>query len=124
MRSPCGPIQVDTPAPGQSRIDDRPTITADPTRPNFVYATWNRRQLGHFNANSSEILFARSADGGRTWQPEQVIRNAPGTDFDWGAQVTVLPDGTLIDSFTEGQFKQNHPGVLTLLRSTDHGRTW
>jgi hypothetical protein len=104
---------------------DKPSITADPYNPKFVYATWTGRQKnGSFNANSSEILFARSTDGGQSWQPEQVIRNAPGTDFDWGAQVTVLPDGTLIDSFTEGQFKQNNPGVLTLLRSTDHGQTW
>jgi hypothetical protein len=116
------PIQVDTPP--STRTDDRPTITADPTDSNFVYATWNRRQKIGFNANSSQILFARSTDGGQTWQPEQVIRDAPGTDFDWGAQVTVLPDGTLIDSFTEGQFKQNNPGVLTLLRSSDHGQTW
>jgi hypothetical protein len=103
--------------------NDKPSITADPTNPNFIYATWTRRQ-GSFTANGSQTCFARSTDGGQTWQPEQVIHEGPGTDFDWGQQIVVLPDGTLLDSFTEGQFKQNNPGVLTLLRSTDHGQTW
>jgi hypothetical protein len=104
--------------------NDKPSITADPTDSRFVYATWTRRSGGVFNANTSVTCFARSIDGGQTWQPEQVIHVAPGTDFDWGQQIVVLPDGTLIDSFTEGQFKQNNPGVLTLLRSSDHGQTW
>src|SRR5205823_2509876 len=68
----------------------------------------------------------RSTDSGHTWQPEQSIHTAPQSDFDWGHQIVVLPDpdGTLIDAFTEGEFKNNHQGVLTLLRSADHGLTW
>src|SRR5262249_45086170 len=34
------------------------------------------------------------------------------------------PNGTLIDAFCEGEFKNNHQGALTLLRSSDHGQTW
>jgi hypothetical protein len=36
----------------------------------------------------------------------------------------VLPDGTLIDGFTEGAYNGNHQAALTLLRSIDHGQTW
>jgi hypothetical protein len=36
----------------------------------------------------------------------------------------VLPDGTLIDAFCEGDFNSNHQAALTLLRSTDQGQTW
>jgi hypothetical protein len=69
-------------------------------------------------------MFARSTDGGKTWQPEQFIHKASSGDLCYGQQIVVLPDGTLIDAFTEGQFKNNHQAVLTLLRSTDRGRTW
>src|SRR5262249_25145102 len=77
-----------------------------------------------FNGNGAETMFARSTDGGRTWEPAQAIHAASGSDFNWGHQIVVLPDGTLIDAFTEGQFTNNHQGVLTLLRSTDRGQTW
>jgi hypothetical protein len=36
----------------------------------------------------------------------------------------VLPDGTLIDAFTEGSYNGSHQAALTLLRSTDDGQTW
>jgi hypothetical protein len=123
------PIQVN--APGNSGTgygpvnDDKTSITADPTNPNFVYATWaefNDPKL--LKANSAETMFARSTDGGQTWQPEQAIHSAPGTDFNWGNQIVVLPNGTLIDAFTEGDINNNNQIALTLLRSTDHGQTW
>jgi hypothetical protein len=115
------PIQFVT-DPDKSRSDDKPSITADPTNPNFVYATWAR--FTHINANNASTMFARSTDGGQTWQPAQDIHDAPGSDFNWGHQIVVLPDGTLIDAFCEGDYLNNSPGVLTLLRSTDHGQTW
>lgn len=105
--------------------DDKPSITADPTNPNYVYATWARfNDASHLKGNSAETMFARSTDGGQTWQLAQSIHTSPSTDFDWGNQIVVLPDGTLMDAFTEGQLTNTHPGVLTLMRSTDHGQTW
>lgn len=105
--------------------DDKPSITADPTNPNLVYATWAEfNNPNPLKGNSAETMFSRSTDGGQTWQPAQSIHVVPGTGFNWGHQIVVLPNGTLIDAFTEGQFDNNHQGVLTLLRSTDHGQTW
>jgi hypothetical protein len=123
------PIQVNSPGNSGSGFgpigDDKPSITADPSNPNFVYATWAEFNDGNsFKGNSAATMFARSTDGGQTWQPEQTIHTAPGTDFNWGNQIVVLPNGTLIDAFCEGQFTKQDPGVLTLLRSTDHGQTW
>jgi hypothetical protein len=112
------PIQVVSDAKN-SLDDDKPSITADPYNPNLVYATWARKKP----ANDATV-FARSTDGGRTWEPPRDIHDASGNDFNWGHQIVVLPDGTLIDAFCEGQFKNSHQGVLTLLRSTDHGQTW
>jgi hypothetical protein len=116
------PIRVDTVSP--SGTEDKGAITADPTKPNYVYATWARFTYQFHNANNAATMFARSTDGGRTWEPARDIHDASDSDFDWGHQIVVLPDGTLIDAFTEGQFKNNHQAALTLLRSTDHGQTW
>jgi hypothetical protein len=110
--------------------DDKPSLTADPTtadptKPIYVYATWARfNNASVLIGNDAETMFARSTDGGQTWEPAQSIHTAPKSDFDWGQQIVVLPDGTLIEAFTEGEFKNNHQVALTLLRSTDHGQTW
>jgi hypothetical protein len=108
-----------------NRAVDKPSITADPTDSTFVYATWaDIAKTGSINGNNASTMFARSTDGGQTWQPAQSIHDAQGTDFNWGQQIVVLPDGTLIDAFTEGTYNGNHQAALTLLRSTDHGQTW
>jgi hypothetical protein len=116
------PIRINT-LQDTSSGDDKPSIAPDPTNPGYVYATWVRFN-GHSQANGAEAMFARSTDGGQTWQPEQAIHQAPNTDFNWGNQVVVLPDGTLIDAFCEGDTNGNHQVALSLLRSTDHGQTW
>jgi probable HAF family extracellular repeat protein len=116
------PIQLNTTG-NPARDDDKPSITADPSNANFVYATWARFTKSG-TGNNAETMFARSTDGGQTWQPEQDIHDAPGTAFNWGNQIVVLPDGTVIDAFAEGQYTNNHQVALTLLRSTDHGQTW
>jgi hypothetical protein len=81
---------------GQGNRDaDKPSITADPTNSNFVYATWAEiGNTGSINGNNAATMFARSTDGGQTWQPAQDIHDAQGTDFNWGHQIVVLPDGT------------------------------
>jgi hypothetical protein len=117
------PIQVNT-IGNPAHVDDKPSITADPSNSNYVYATWARLNPSFGAANRMETMFARSTDGGRTWQPEQSIHQASSGNLNYGQQIVVLPDGTLIDAFTEGQFKNNHQAALTLLRSTDHGQTW
>jgi hypothetical protein len=104
---------------------DKPSITADPTNPSFVYATWpNINNNIHDNGWQAATMFARSIDGGQTWQPAQDIHDAHDSDFNYGQQIVVLPDGTLIDAFCEGSYQNNDQAVLTLLRSTDHGLTW
>jgi hypothetical protein len=117
------PIPLFTPDNDNSVFDDKPSITADPTNANYAYATWARvKQFP--NGNNSETMFARTTDGGQTWQPARDIHDVQGSDFVWGQQIVVLPNGTLIDAFCEGQFRSNQQAALTLLRSTDHGQTW
>jgi hypothetical protein len=123
------PIRVNTPGNDGNGWgpygDDKPSITADPINPNYVYMTWARfNEATSFKGQSAETMFARSMDGGLTWQTEQSIHTTPQSDFVWGHQIVVLPDGTLIDAYTEGKFTNNHQGELTLQRSADHGLTW
>jgi hypothetical protein len=96
---------------------DKPSITADPTHPGYVYAVWN--QDGH-----GQTIFTRTVDGGQTWEPSRIIHQAPGTDFNERHQIVVLPDGTLVCAFTEGEYTNNGQVALTLLRSSDQGQTW
>ena len=62
-------LQRDTSA---ALFNDKESITADPRDGRFVYAVWDRLQIQN-PANpaspfSGDTLFARSTDGGRTWE--------------------------------------------------------
>jgi hypothetical protein len=114
------PVIVDTPA----FSPDKCSITADPTDSHFVYAAWGRLNF----KNHGELGFARSADGGNTWEPPRsIFATSPG-QLAQNTQVLVLPDGTLVDMFyLQNQKSLSHPVTLVgvqLMRSTDKGRTW
>jgi len=126
-------------------LNDKPSITADPTDANFVYASWDRfepaksvvvapltaRLLWPFGLGlKGRFYFARSTDGGESWEPARKIYNPGGNNSTLGEQIIVLPDGTLVVFFGEflayrnddrdNQFDFN----LSLLRSPDKGETW
>ena len=116
-------------------FNDKESITADPTNANYVYAVWDRsRKPGEndsFNAlNSfafrSDTMFARTTNGGVSWEPARAIRRPQALEFSIANQIAVLPDGTLVDLFAN--FKGsgvNSPGVFVeIMRSTDKGVTW
>src|SRR5262249_47238432 len=66
-------------------------------------------------------MFARTTDGGKSWEPARAIYD-PGRNLSTvGNQIVVQPDGTLLDFFTE--FTRNGPR-LSFVRSTDKGATW
>ena len=99
---------------------DKESITADPKRARFVYATWDRSstEAGPF---TEPTWFTRSTDGGRTWEPVRIIYD-PGIDNGTiGNQIVVLPNGDLLNVmavFVGADIK------LAVLRSTDRGATW
>jgi hypothetical protein len=107
---------------GDQYFDDKESITADPTDPRFVYAAWDRLAL----AGGGPSYFARSADGGRSWEAARPIHDpGPGSQT-INNQVVVLPDGTLVTFFTQldaaagGEISAH----LAVVRSTDNGDTW
>lgn len=104
---------------------DKPTMTADPTNPQFVYATWVQLESNQFTT-----MFARTTDGGQTWEPARVIFDAGTHDFSKANQIVVLPNGTLVDFLCVARLRGNSGGInhfdfqLEAVRSTDHGSTW
>src|SRR3989441_2644795 len=112
--------------PGSSSVDppaDHPSLTADPTNPAFVYAIWNGTNSPH----SSAAVFARTTDGGSTWEPAHVIVQTAQQSFIQFSRILVLPNGTLVDLYEFYVQQPNGPitqTTLQLLRSTDHGQSW
>lgn len=104
---------------GAASFNDKNTITADPTDARYVYAVWDR-----LTGNNGPAWFARTSDGGLTWEPARNVYD-PGADSQTiNNQVVVLPDGTLVLHFTE-LANVGAPNLrLRIVRSSDKGATW
>jgi hypothetical protein len=116
-------------------FNDKESITADPGDSNYVYAIWDRlrkpgksQNLSAENAFSfrGDTLFARTTDGGTTWEPARTIYTRTSLTGTIGNEIAVLPDGTLVDVFDLAQGSgKNEPGFDTkVMLSEDHGTTW
>lgn len=112
----------------RSLLHDKNTITADPFDARLVYATWTI-----FRNGSTSLAFTRSTDGGLTWSPPRPIATYGKSEnndlvvFRQGAQVVVLPDGTLVDAFYRILFDVRTGETTTeqaVLRSFDKGMHW
>ena len=119
-------------------FNDKQTITADPTNPNFVYAAWDRlvfpgseraSVVASFRTSSfsGPFWFARSTNAGATWEPARQIYDPGQRDQTIGNQIVVQPNGTLVNIFIEfnnENAKGRRGGFVRVLRSTDKGSTW
>lgn len=101
-------------------FNDKESITADPLDPRYVYAVWDR-----LADNRGPIWFARSIDGGRTWERARPIHDPGLARQTINSQLVVLPEGALVVFFTRlvlvGTFAQ---ATLMTIRSSDRGATW
>ena len=117
-------LQRDTTA---ALFNDKESITADPRNGRFVYAVWDRLQVQNpadpASPFSGDTLFARSTDGGRTWERTRTILDFPDNSGvqTLGNQIVVLSDGTLVNVFD--LIDRGLP-LVAVQRSTDHGATW
>lgn len=131
-------MRFDNPRALGNNFNDKETLTADPGRANLVYATWQRivspseRSSAKAYENSvsfySDTWFARSHDGGETWEPARSIFSPGRLQQTIGNQVVVLPDGTLINGFNRIQAVSNRDKLrgynVEIIRSADQGQTW
>jgi hypothetical protein len=125
-------------------LNDKNSMTADPNSSRYVYAIWDRLTSppsGTPNPTAGEnalayrgpTLFARTTDGGTSWEDARIIYD-PGTlNQSIGNQIVVLPnnqkfDGELVDVFdliySTKNAQKNRGLNMALIRSTNHGRTW
>lgn len=99
--------------------------TAVDRRLGYVYAEW----MGCQSFPTDDMGFARSTDGGRTFQPaiELPGRNSPLGSV-WDPSVAVAPDGTVyaafMGSFYTDQTDTNFEVVPEVAVSFDHGATF
>lgn len=133
-------LQLDT---STTVLNDKETVTADPTDSGRAYAAWDRLASPTTNANPDAYLhsiayrgpslFSSTADGGSTWSAGRVIYDPGQNDQTIGNEIVVEPagpaKGTLIDGFnlilnSGGKGKPATTYTVALIRSTDHGATW
>jgi len=115
-------------------LNDKNTMTADPHDPGFVYAVWDRiviRPRPGDDDFTGPTWFARTVDGGRTWQPARNIFDPGLNSQTIGNQIVVLPDsggfgGGLVDVFSLFRTVDatTQATQVALLRSANRGRSW
>lgn len=107
---------------GSQAFNDKESITADPNDPAFVYAVWDRITP----ADTGPSWFARTTDGGATWEAARAIYDPGANAQTIGNEIAVLADGTVIDFFLEvdNAFTGTPHSMLRIVRSADRGETW
>jgi hypothetical protein len=116
-------------------FNDKPSVTADPYKPATAYVVWDRSRLPSDYANPNagrsvsfrgDPYFSMTTDGGGTWSTPRDIAPQNKLLNTIGAQIAVLPDGTLLDvyHFAKGRFDAPNASFIGLQRSTDGGKTW
>ncbi|MDQ3987053.1 MAG: glycoside hydrolase [Actinomycetota bacterium] len=127
-------IKLDTRA---TMFNDKESITADPNDSDFVYVVWDRLVFPSERAAPPASLFtraflgptwfARSTDGGETYERARPIFDPGRNNQTIGNQIVVQPDGTLFDFFNliHSTRRASLRGFfVAYLTSENHGRTW
>jgi hypothetical protein len=118
-------------------FNDKETLTADPLDSDFVYVTWQRLVFPNERASSraaeraaafrSIAWFARSDDGGASYDVVKPIFNPGNKNQTIGNQIVVRPNGDLVMVFNlirnTGK-RANRGFTAAVMRSTDRGDTW
>ncbi len=108
---------------GAAAFNDKNAMTADPNDANYIYAVWDRLIAAN---NSGPAYFARTTNGGASWETARPIHDPGAGNQTIGNQIVVLPSGALIDVFNQinrpqGGLQRSRVGVV---RSLDRGQTW
>ena len=100
-------------------FNDKESMNADPTDPRYAYAIWDR-----LDRSFGPTVFTRTTDSGATWETPRAIFDPGLLRQTINNQVVVLPDGTLVASFTRLNMTLQPAPTLMAMRSTDKGVTW
>ncbi|MGH3117593.1 MAG: sialidase family protein [Gaiellales bacterium] len=127
-------------------FNDKQSITADPFDSDLVYAVWDRLVFPPSERASvisgfvslafrGPAWFARTTDGGDSWDPAREIFDPGQNSQTIANQIVVLPNGDLVNIFDLRTIRRpidprpGQPPLFTvdraaILRSTDQGETW
>jgi hypothetical protein len=107
---------------GADAFNDKDAVTADPLDSHFVYAVWDRLTTSGIGPS----YFARSIDGAVSWEPARAIYDPGVNNQTIGNVLVVLPNGILVDLFTEldATNATAFTAFLGVIRSMDNGVTW
>lgn len=122
-------------------FNDKESITADPNDSRFVYAVWDRLVFPSEQARGraperaigfrGPTWFARTTDGGQTWEAPRIIFDPGEVNQTISNQIVVRPQakgGELINLFDLIYNAKNAQGVrgfnIAVIRSADRGLTW
>ena len=120
-------------------LNDKNTLTADPLDADFAYAVWDRligppgeppTPVAFENAivGRGPTWFARTTDGGDSWEPARIIFEAGTNNQTIGNQIVVTGSGDLVDAFDLIRTFANPGGTrgfnIAVIRSEDNGDTW
>ena len=109
---------------GSLFFNDKESVTIDPTNTRYVYAVWDRLDT----SNRGPTRFARSQDGGLSWEPAVTIYDPGAGAQTVGNIVVVAPNGMVYDFFTELVAVPGNPNLVTgrvaVISSGDKGLSW
>jgi hypothetical protein len=124
---------------GPNILNDKESLTADPTNSNYVYAVWDRLEIANENADPVQVFlhaqgsrgptwFSRTPNGGASWEPARIIYDPGEINQTIGNQIVVRPNGDVLDFF---DLIFNHTNAdkargfnVAFIRSSDKGATW
>jgi hypothetical protein len=116
--------------------NDKVSVTGDPTRAGFAYATWLHfthpaEERDSFIADFHSFAFrgnpmiSRTTNGGATWSRPVPMRQS--NTYFQGNQIAVGPDGTLYNvaaNLFTGAVATEQTVYMAVMRSRDAGLTW
>jgi hypothetical protein len=124
---------------GPNVLNDKESLTADPTNSNYAYAVWDRLEIANENADPVQVFlhaigsrgptwFSRTTNGGRSWEAARIIYDPGEINQTIGNQIVVLPNGDVLDFFDlifNFTNKDKARGFnVAFIRSSDKGATW
>ncbi len=102
-------------------FNDKESITADYTDGRYVYVVWDRLEDLPPSSFKGPTWFARTADGGASWEAARMILDPGVNDQTIGNQIVVMPDGDLVNGYT---LIEDGTRSVAVMRSGDKGANW
>lgn len=116
-----GPVSVIRRDASPLVFNDKESITADYTDARYVYVVWNRLEDFNDDSYKGPTWYARSVDGGATWESAKVILDPGVNDQTIGNQIVVMPDGDLVNGYS---LIKDGTRSVAVIRSSDKGQSW